>query len=175
MSNAPPVAEPRAVPEAVAGSDFESFYEAHRLALFRAALVLTRDATAAEDVAQDAFVRVWQRWERVRALEDPVGYLYRTALHGWFQVHRRASRAAKRTLMSRQLIDPIETVEERDFLARRLLLLPARQRAAIVLTDYLDLDSGEAARTLGIRPGTVRRLASLARARLRAMEEGEEP
>ena len=65
------------------------------------------------------------------------------------------------------LADPLETIEERDMLARRLLELPARQRAALVLTDYLGDDSVEASRALGIRPGTVRRLASKGRAALR--------
>jgi len=69
-----------------------------------------------------------------------------------------------------------EAVEDRDDLARRLLELPARQRAALVLTEYLDQDSAEAGRALGIRPGTVRRLASKARAALRrGDEEGEAP
>src|SRR6266511_3703588 len=66
-------------------------------------------------------------------------------------------------------------VVTRDVLARRLLELPARQRAALILTEYLGHDSADAGRALGIRPGTVRRLASKGRAALRrGHEEGEE-
>ena len=154
-----------------AESEFEAFYLAHRLPLFRALVVVTRDAHAAEEVVQEAFVRIWERWDRVREAEDPTAYLYRTALNGWFQVRRRALRAARRALTLRPVLDALETVEERDVLARRLLRLPERQRAALVLTDYLSYDSAEAGRVLGIRPGTVRRLASKGRTTLRHEDE----
>jgi RNA polymerase sigma factor (sigma-70 family) len=174
MTDAPPLTE-RPTPSLEASPvDFEAFYLAHRVRVFRALVVVTRDVHAAEEVAQDAFVRVWERWDRVRDMEDPAGYLYRTALNGWFQVHRRAARAARRVVALRQAVDPLEAVEDRDVLARRLLELPARQRAALVLTEYLDQDSAEAGRALGIRPGTVRRLASKGRAALRRGREEEE-
>src|SRR5437867_2970785 len=118
-------------------ADFESFYLAHRLRLFRALVVVTRDVHAAEELTQDSFVNVWERWERVRQMEDPAGYLYRTALNGWFQIHRRAARAARRVVASHRAMDVLEAVEDRDALARHLLELPARQRAALVLTEYL--------------------------------------
>lgn len=157
-------------------SDFESFYLAHRVPLFRALVVVTRDVHAAEEITQDSFVRIFERWDRVSRVEDPTGYLYRTALNGWFQLRRRALRAARRSLTHRPVTDPLATIEDRDVLARRLLELPERQRAALVLTDYLSYDSSEAGRALGIRPGTVRRLASKARASLRTdHEEGATP
>ena len=52
---------------------FESFYQANRLRLFRALVVVTRDVDAAEEVAQESFVKVWERWERVARTDDPVG------------------------------------------------------------------------------------------------------
>jgi RNA polymerase sigma factor (sigma-70 family) len=176
MTDAPALAEPSAGTLPVATPDFESFYLANRVRLFRALVVVTRDAHAAEEVAQDAFVRVWERWDRVGRMDDPTGYLFRTALNGWFQVHRRAVRAARRVVGPSRTVDPLEIVEDRDVLARRLLQLPARQRAAVVLIEYLGIDSAQAGRALGIRPGTVRRLASQGRASLRRdHEEGELP
>lgn len=75
----------------------------------------------------------------------------------------------------RRAVDPLGSVEDRDLLSRSLLELPARQRAALVLTEYLGYDSAEGGRVMGIRPGTVRRLASKARATLRrAHEEGDD-
>jgi RNA polymerase sigma factor (sigma-70 family) len=175
MRDIPPVAERPARPPPTAESDFESFYLAHRVRVFRALVVVTRDVHAAEDVAQDAFVKIWERWDRISRMDDPAGYLYRTALNEWFQLHRRAARSARRVASHRRVVDPLETVEDRDVLSRRLLELPARQRAALVLTEYLGHDSAEAGRVLGIRPGTVRRLASKARAALRLGDgEGEE-
>src|SRR6266511_1613592 len=111
MTDAPTVAERSSPPASPA--EFESFYLAHRVRLFRALVVVTRDVHAAEEVAQDAFVRMWERWERVRRMDDPTGYLYRTALNGWFQIHRRAVRAARRAAVPRQVIDPLETLENR--------------------------------------------------------------
>jgi RNA polymerase sigma factor (sigma-70 family) len=176
MTDAPPLTERTTETPTVAGdgSGFAAFYTVHRVRLFRALVVVTRDVHAAEEVAQDAFVKVWERWDRVRRMEDPGGYLYRTALNGWFQVHRRAVRAAKRVVAPGGRVDPLEVVEDRDDLARRLLELPARQRAALVLTEYLGYDSAAAGRALGIRPGTVRRLASKGRAALRGGSDEED-
>jgi RNA polymerase sigma-70 factor (ECF subfamily) len=137
MPDAPPLAERSAEMPPGTGADFESFYLAHRVNLFRALVVVTRDVHAAEEVAQDAFVRVWERWDRVRHMEDPTGYLYRTALNGWFQIRRRAVQAARRVAGVGRVLDPLGVVEDRDALARRLLDLPSRQRAALVLTEYL--------------------------------------
>jgi RNA polymerase sigma factor (sigma-70 family) len=173
MTDAPTLAGPSAGTPPISAREFEDFYLSHRILLFRALVVVTRDVHAAKEVAQDAFVRIWERWDRVRRMEDPTGYLYRTALNGWFQVHRRAVRAARRMTSPARTVDPLGVVEDRDVLARRLLELPARQRAALVLMEYLGFDSAEAGLTLGIRPGTVRRLASKGRATLRrGHEEG---
>ena len=174
MTDAPSLAERSARTPPETAADFESFYLATRVRLFRALVVVTRDVHAAEEASQDAFVAVWERWDRVSRMSDPTGYLYRTALNGWFQTRRRAARAARRIVAPRRVADPLETIEERDMLARRLLELPARQRAALVLTDYLGDDSVEAGRALGIRPGTVRRLASKGRAALRRELEEED-
>jgi len=174
VTDAPPLAErpARTPPEPFA--DFESFYLDNRVLLFRALVVVTRDVHAAEEVLQDAFVAVWEKWDRVRRMDDPTGYLFRTALNGWFQIRRRAVRAARRVALPHHAADPLETIEERDVLARRLLELPERQRAALVLTEYLGDDSLEAGRALGIRPGTVRRLASKGRAALRREYEEDD-
>jgi RNA polymerase sigma factor (sigma-70 family) len=174
MHDAPPLERRPTEPSLAAEPDFESFYLTHQVRLFRALVVVTRDLQAAEDVVQNAFVRIWERWDRVGRMSDPTGYLYRTALNEWFQLRRRAVRSAGRVAAHRRVTDPLDTVEDRDLLSRRLLELPARQRAALVLTDYLGYDSAEGGRVLGIRPGTVRRLASKARATMRrGLDEGE--
>jgi RNA polymerase sigma factor (sigma-70 family) len=174
MIDALPVAEGE-VPLASGHADFESFYRANRMRLFRALVVMTRDVHAADELTQESFVKVWERWERVARMDDPIGYLYRTALNGWFQIHRRATRAGRQVVAPRRVVDPLEVVEDRDVMARRLLELPPRQRAALVLTEYLGHNSTTAGRALGIRPGTVRRLVSRARATLQQRVEEEGP
>lgn len=60
---------------------FEEFFEAERGRLFRALLLVTHDSAEVEDLIQEAVVRVWERWDRVGTLDDPVGYLFKSALN----------------------------------------------------------------------------------------------
>lgn len=148
--------------------EFDSFFEREAERLFRAMIVVTRDVHAAEDLAQEAFSRVWERWDRVKSMEDPTGYVYRSALNAHFQAHRRAVRAAARFTGSGDPPDPFDSLEDRETLERALLRLPDRQRAALVVTELLGYDSNSAAKIMDIRPGTVRRLVSQAKRRLRS-------
>ena len=131
---------------------------------------------------QEAFLRVWGRWERVRAMDDPRGYLYRTAMNVLRSRHRRALVATRRVMMLRAgedpfvgalgvTKDPFAAVDTRDAIVRALRRLPPRERLALIAIDYLDMSSDEAGKALGVRGVTVRSLASQARARLRAGQE----
>ena len=62
-------------------SDFRDFFDAEYRRLARALYLLTDDVAEAEDVAQEAMVRMYERWERVRRMDSPTGYLYRTAMN----------------------------------------------------------------------------------------------
>lgn len=158
-------------------ASFAQFFDAEFAQLYRALVIVTRDTAEAEDLAQEALGRLWERWDRVSALEDPQGYLYRTALNAYFQRRRRVARFAKRAFdrsISDAQRDPLSSIETRDLVERSLLSLPARQRAALVVTELLGHDSVQAASILGVRPGTVRMLVSQAKARLRNQKEEEQ-
>ena len=146
---------------------FDAFFEAHRDRLFSAIWLACRDRHEAEEVAQDAFLKLWERWEQTRDLDDPAGYLYRTALNMYRNRRRRAALAVRRLIRVAPAPDHIQAVDERDVVVRALDVLTPRQRSALVLTDLLDLTSEEAARALGVRASTVRVLAGRARAALR--------
>ena len=47
---------------------------------------------------QDAFLTVWERWDRVGGMDDPVGYLYRTAMNLFRKRYRRAMLSVRRTV-----------------------------------------------------------------------------
>jgi RNA polymerase sigma-70 factor (ECF subfamily) len=145
---------------------FEDLFEAQRGRLFRALLLVTQDSAEAEDLMQEAFLRVWQRWDRVGEFEDPVGYLFRTAMNLHRSAIRRALTAAKRSLRSPSEYDPFEEVINRDEAVRSLTVLTSRQRAAIVVTELLGYSSEEAGAILGVHAGTVRTLTSRARTTL---------
>jgi len=153
---------------------FEEFFEAERGRLFRALLLITHDSAEAEDLMQEAFVRVWERWDRVGTLDDPVGYLFKTALNLRRSALRRAMTAAARSMRPPAERDLIQGVLERDEAMRSLASLTERQRAAIVVTELLGYSSQEAGAILGVRPGTVRMLASQGRAGLREQKEAED-
>jgi RNA polymerase sigma factor (sigma-70 family) len=149
------------------GLTFEDLFAREKEGLFRALCIVTRNRHEAEEIAQDAFVRVLERWDRVGAMADPRGYLYLTAMNVFRSRYRRSVLAAKRTLGLAPADDAMAAVDERDAASRALAGLSSRQRAAVVLMDLLDLSSGEAARMLGIRPSTVRMHASRAHAALK--------
>jgi RNA polymerase sigma-70 factor (ECF subfamily) len=164
--------QPESVWVPVRPSDFELFFEQQHERLFRALWLLTRNRQEAEEVMQEAFLRLWERWDKVVGGPDPVAYLYRTAMNVWRSRLRRAAVAARRVIHHIQGDDEIAEVEERDAVVRSLAPLPPRQRAAIVLIDVLDLSSERAGEALGIKPVTARVLAARARAALaKEMEE----
>ena len=169
------VTERRPPPEPAGPASFEAFFEAEHERLQRALYVVTGDAQEAEELMQDAFIAVWERWDRVGAMDEPTGYLYRTAMNRYRSRLRRASRAAKRAVRASEGGDAFAAADERDAIARALGRLPERQRAAIVLTELLGYGSEEAGRILGVKDVTVRSLSSQARAALRThLEEPDE-
>jgi RNA polymerase sigma-70 factor (ECF subfamily) len=151
---------------------FEAFFEVERTRLLGALIVMTNNRAEAEELLQDAFLKVWERWERVAAMDEPAGFLYRTAMNLYRKRLRRASVAMRRTANLLPDADELAAVETRDEAVRLLGRLTPRERAAIVVTAYLGFSSEEAGRVLGIRSNTVRVLTGRARAALRAIEEG---
>ena len=166
------VGERGSVTDAVEAPSFERFYIERYRDVYAAMWLVTRDRHEAEEIAQDAFLRVLERWDRVARFEDPVGYVYRTAMNVWRSRRRRAAVALRRAVGSTRQEDEIAAAEGRVDMVRDLARLTPRQRAAVVLTDLVGLTSQEAARSLGVRPSTIRVLAARARA---ALHEGMEP
>jgi RNA polymerase sigma factor (sigma-70 family) len=145
-----------AAPEADRALEFDLFFEHERARLFQALCLVTRNRFEAEELAQDAFLAVYERWDRIREMDDPTGYLYQTAMNAFRSWHRRSALAAKRAIGLTTADDSIEQLEEQDVVVRALAPLSARQRAAVVLIDLLGYSSDEAGRMLGIRSSTVR-------------------
>jgi RNA polymerase sigma-70 factor, ECF subfamily len=145
---------------------FDEFFERERDQLYRALWLVTRNRFEAEELTQEAFVRVLERWDRVSAMDDPRAYLFRTAMNTLRTSYRRAVLAAKRTVNLLPTDDAMAEIDERDATVRTLASLSPRQRAAVVLTDLLGFGSEEAASMLGIHASTLRTHASRAHALL---------
>lgn len=168
----------RAVPEEASeipdlASSFELFVEVEAARLMGALRLLTRDRAEAEDVMQEALLKVWEGWERVRSLDDPTGYLYRTAMNLYRKRLRRAAVAIRYAVGLRPSRDHLAEVESRDTVLRALATLSPRQRMGLVLTDLLDYSSEDAGQLMGVTASTVRALASQGRASLRSSIGGD--
>jgi RNA polymerase sigma factor (sigma-70 family) len=136
--------------------------------VYRALYFITGNREDAEELMQDAFLKLWEHWDALREIDDPVAWLFRVSLNGFRMRVRRAGVAARRVVPIPVQRDPYDDIELHEDIRRMLLGLPPRQRAALVLTEIFDYSSDQAARILGIRPTTVRVLASQGRAALRA-------
>jgi RNA polymerase sigma-70 factor, ECF subfamily len=146
---------------------FEELFAAERTRLHHALFAITGSRAEAEDIAQDAFLRVWERWDRVGDLDDPAGYLHRTAINVFRDRRRRLVVSLKRVVHLSPDSNEYEAVEARSVAASVLGSLPPRQRAALVLTEGLGYSAEEAGRMLGIKGSTVRALHHQARSSMR--------
>jgi RNA polymerase sigma factor (sigma-70 family) len=147
--------------------DFETFFVEQHDSLYRALWLAVRNRHEAEEITQDAFLRLWERWDRMADIDDPVAYLYRTAMNLFRSRLRRAKVAVRKAIGHLPPDDGLAEVEARDAVVKALSRLPRRQRAAIVLLDVLGLSSEQAAAILQSTPVTVRVQASRGRAVLR--------
>jgi RNA polymerase sigma-70 factor (ECF subfamily) len=162
--HAVPATEPEG---AEAPRSFEDFFRDHHARLFAALCLTTGSRDEAEEIMQDAFLKLWERWDRVSAMEDPAGFLFRTAMNTFLKRYRRARLAIRHVLPLPERDDAFAIVNDRDVLVRAMRDLTPHQRAAVVLTSILDYSSEEAGRILGLKDSTVRVLAGKARAAMK--------
>jgi RNA polymerase sigma-70 factor (sigma-E family) len=141
-------------------------YLRHADGAARLAYLLTGDHALAEDLVQEAFIRLAGRLVHLRDPEAFHAYLRRTVVNlanSHFR-RRRVERAyleRERGVVSGRPGSGAErSVEDRDHLWAALEQLPERQRAAIVLRFYEDLSESSVAELLRCRPGTVKSLLS---------------
>jgi RNA polymerase sigma-70 factor (sigma-E family) len=145
-------------------------YRRHAPDAGRLAYLLTGDRALAEDLVQEAFLRLFGRFQDLRRPEAFEWYLRRTVVNLANSQFRR--RRVERAYLDRRVPearpDASAEVEAREDLWRALQALPERQRAALVLRFYEDLPEARAAEVLGCPVGTVKSLVSRGLERLRA-------
>jgi RNA polymerase sigma-70 factor, ECF subfamily len=160
-------------PEMIVGqpATFEEFFHLERDRLFQVMFVITKNRHEAEDLSQEAFARMWERWDTVGVMENPAGYLHRTAMNLFRSRYRRALLAARRGIGIAAGEDAYEAIDDRQVALQALDSLAPRQRAAIVLTEVLRYTAEEAGSMLGIKAATVRALHFQARSALKSNRE----
>lgn len=147
-------------------------YRAHAPDAFRVAHLLTGDPAAAEDVTQDAFVRLFGRFGHLYSRDKFEAHLRRTVVNlcrDRFRRDRTLRRYLSGTAKPAATPDPSDAVAEREATVQALRRLGYKQRAAIVLRYYADLTEADAAAALDLSPKAFRSL--LARARRGLKEE----
>jgi len=153
----------RATTEHDAGVDlvaFEAWFESAEPAL-RSALVATLGAETGREAAVEALAYAWEHRDRVFAMDNPVGYLFRVGKRWGIRQQRRGRRRFG-------LID--STAHPPGFepaLQSALAALSVRQRQVAVLCTGYGLTHAEAAEILGIRRSSVQNHAERGMARLR--------
>lgn len=135
---------------------FETYFRQHLGRVTRACALVLADRSVAEEVAAEAFMRLWANWDRIAGEEHASGYVFKTAMRLCF----RRSRAARRERGLRP-----SRMEDTDDAGRSLVRmevfaalgeLPVRQRQAVILRDWAGFPTADVARALGLRESTVR-------------------
>ncbi|OII64726.1 RNA polymerase subunit sigma [Streptomyces sp. CC53] len=158
-----------------AAAEFHEFFERHYAELARLAHLLTGEADAADDLAADALLAMWHRWDRVRTARHPAAYARGVVAHMARSRIRSAVRERRRIALfwdrrPEHTDDPdVPAVIDVQGALRRL---PFRKRACVVLRHAFDLSERETARALGISVGTVKSQTSKGMAQLEQLLGG---
>lgn len=134
-------------------SAFDDFYRDEFPRLAGSLVIVCGDRGVAEELAQEAFTRALNHWDRVSLLDRPAGWLYRTGFNLLRAYWRRNARD-ERPLTT----DPIVVPQDgsRVDLVRLLGRLSHQQRQAVVLRHVLDYSTDEAAEVMQISAGALR-------------------
>ena len=137
-----------------------TLYREHATRLVGMLTVYVGSQAAAEDLAQEAFLRTYRSWGRVRDADRAASYLYRTA----FNLARSGFR--HRLVVRRHRPDPVPDMrtaaddvvlrDDQRAVIEALRALPDRQRECLVLRFYAELTESEIASTLAISPNSVK-------------------
>ena len=154
---------------------FEEFVRARSVSLLRAATLLTGDRYQAQDLVQTTLWRTYRHWGR--ALSNPDAYARRVLVHlvhdQWRHTRRRVTETALDHDAPGATADTAAEIVERDALIAALRLVPARQRATLVLRFWEDMSVDETASILGCSAGNVKSNTSRGLANLREILDSQ--
>lgn len=163
----------------VPNDDFDAFFLARYDSLTRSLAAAFGDREVAAEAVQEAFVRAYTRWRRVRRLDNPTAWVRRVAINLLRDQHRRRGRrdrAVERlaAMTPLQTVDPDRTPGEGGVL-QHLQCLPPQQRLAVALFYLEDASVADVARAMSISEGAVKYHLNQGRASLRKALSLSEP
>jgi len=155
---------------------FEEFYESTRHRVVAFLYAVSGDRAEAQDAAQEAYARAWQRWSRLASYDDPEAWVrtvgYRLVVNAW-------QRARNRLLSYRRhgaaVSRPEPAADDALTVQSALRRLPPEQRLVVVLHHLLDLPVAEIARQTGLPANTVKTRLARGRRRMAALIGSELP
>jgi RNA polymerase sigma-70 factor (sigma-E family) len=161
-------------PEPVEHGGIEELYRRHAPEAVRLAYLLTGNAQVAQDLAQDAFVRLGWHLLHLRRADAFGAYLRKTVVN-LARTHFRRERTERAAVTRNHTPVPYvgADVADQEAVRSALRILPHRQRIAVVLRFYEDLSYEQIADTMRCRVGTVGSLLSRAMETLRSEMEVE--
>lgn len=144
--------------------DFDDFYAATAKRLVAAVYAITGDLAEAEDAVQEAYLRAWQRWDRLsRDGEDPLPWVRTVASRLAISTWRRTRNRLRAQLRQGAATEVPGLSPDRVALVEALRALGPEQRRAVVLHHLLDLPVEQVAKETGSTNGAVRTRLSRAR------------
>jgi len=153
--------------------DFDAFYRANYRDILALAYTSTGNLTEAQDLAQEAFCRVWQRWRQLARYDNPAAWVRRVTFNLATSRWRRAWVA--RAYQLRQRADAVPALEpDHVAVVAALRRLPDRHRRVVVLHHLMDLPVTEIAEELGVPAGTVKSWLHRGRAELAVLLDDRE-
>jgi RNA polymerase sigma-70 factor (sigma-E family) len=160
--------------DTASSEEFRAFVAANNVPLLRTAYLLTGDRQLAEDLVQNALLRVYRRWARISRLDRPEAYVRKVLVNERRSAfrRRRVAEDLRPVPPERPGADDAARHAERDELLGELQKLPPRTRAVLVLRYWDDISEADTAELLGCSVGTVKSQASRGLARLRASLAG---
>lgn len=161
------MAKPDAEPEIQVPGSFETFYQRDYSAVVGLVYGLTSSRAAAEELAQEAFLRAHRDWSRVGEMDSPGGWVRRVALNLTRSRWRRLRSEAQALMRVRVGAESSDPEPESDVFWAEVRRLPPRQAQAIALRYVEDLSVAEIANVLSVADGTVKALLHQGRERLR--------
>lgn len=137
---------------------FDDFFRNYFDKVVRAAALVAGDAGTGQERAQDAFVRLYERWDSMESDDHARNFVFKVAINLARSHVRKYLRLVPSGLHHADALadENRQPPDEWFEVVRALQALPARQRACVVLVDYADMDAASVARTLHIGTNTVR-------------------
>lgn len=156
--------------------NLDELYREHGPAVAKLAYLVTGDQQLAEDLTQDAFLRVWDKLDDI---DDPAAvgaYIKKTVVNlarNQFRHNAVARKHAEKLKPElKQSITDTAKIQMRDAVFNAMQQLPERQREILVCKYYLQLSEAETAELLDIPAGTVKSNTSRAMESLRELLAG---